>query len=73
MHNLKSIALKKRRNLDTISMATDAEILNATSTGWVGARIPNEEETFTLEQVMRAPYNLCHVKWDGRCVFRMRF
>jgi hypothetical protein len=66
MRHLKSITLKRRRNLVAIPAPTDAEDLHAASTGWIGARIPNDESTYTLEEVTAAPYNLRHVQWDGR-------
>ena len=63
---LKSATLKKRMNLEAIPTPTDAEELKATSTGWTGARVPTEKEAFTLEEVTSVPYNLRHVRWDGR-------
>ncbi|KIM72526.1 hypothetical protein PILCRDRAFT_16057, partial [Piloderma croceum F 1598] len=66
MCHLKSIALKRRKRLEAIPTPTDAEDLNAASTGWIGVRIPDEKRAFTLEEVTSAPYNLRHVKWDGR-------
>jgi hypothetical protein len=66
MRHLKSITLKRRRNLVAIPAPTDAEDLHAASTGWIGARILNDESTYTLEEVTAAPYNLRHVQWDGR-------
>jgi hypothetical protein len=65
MRHLKSITLKRRSNLVAIPTSTDAEDLDAASTGWIGARIPNDESTYTLEEVTGAPYNLRHVQWDG--------
>jgi hypothetical protein len=64
--HLKSIALKRRKRLEAIPTPTDAEDLNAASTGWIGVRIPDEKRALTLEEVTSAPYNLRHVKWDGR-------
>jgi hypothetical protein len=48
----------------------NTEELSATSTGWTGTRIAKEMETYTLEEVKRAPYNLRHVQWDGKYVFK---
>jgi hypothetical protein len=59
--HLKSVALKKRKNLEPISTPIDSESLSAASSGWVGVRIPNEQGTFALEEVTKAPYNLCHI------------
>jgi hypothetical protein len=64
--HLKSVALKKRTKLEPIPTSIDSESLNAASTGWVGVRIPNEQGTFTLEEVRKAPYSLRHIQWDGR-------
>jgi hypothetical protein len=72
MRQLKSIALKKKKNLEAIATPADAEELHAASTGWIGARIPNDERTFTLEEVKKAPYNLRHIQWDGRYVSHNR-
>jgi hypothetical protein len=66
MHHLKSMTLKRRRNLVAIPTPTNAEDLDAASMGWIGARILNDELTYTLEEVTSAPYNLCHVQWDRR-------
>ena len=72
MRQLKSIALKKKKNPEAIATPTNAEELRAASTGWIGARIPNDERTFTLEEVKTAPYNLRHIQWDGRYVSHNR-
>jgi hypothetical protein len=63
---LKSIARKKRTNLEAIHTPTYAEGLNATSTGWTGVRVASEKKSFTLEEVTNAPYNLRHIHWDGK-------
>jgi hypothetical protein len=68
LRQLKSIALKKRKGLEAIQIPADAEEFCAASTGWIGAKVPNDERTFKLEEVTGAPYNLRHVQWDGRYV-----
>jgi hypothetical protein len=68
--HLKSAAQKKRTNLEALLTPTDVEEMSATSTGWTGMRIAKETDTYTLEEVAKAPYNLRHVQWDGRCVFK---
>lgn len=67
---LKSVAKKKRMNLEALPIPMNTEELSATSTGWTGTRIAKETETYTLEEVKRAPYNLRHVQWDGKYVFK---
>jgi hypothetical protein len=63
---LKSVAIKKRTNLEALPAPMNAEELSATSAGWTGARITKETNTYTLDEVKGAPYNLRHVQWDGR-------
>jgi hypothetical protein len=63
---VKNVALKRLENMNALQVDRAAEDLGAASTGWIGGRIPSDRSSFTLEEVTQAPYNLRHVRWDGR-------
>jgi hypothetical protein len=63
---VKSVTLKRSENMEALQVDSNAKDFNAASTGWIGGRIPNSTATHTLEEVTQAPYNLHHVKWDGK-------
>jgi hypothetical protein len=64
--SLKCVTLKRRENMEALQVDKDTVDLNVASTGWIGGRIPNDDSSFTLDDVTKAPYHLHHVKWDGK-------
>jgi len=63
--DLKTVTLKRRRDVDALSVDVATENLGAASSGWVGGRVPTGKETYTIDKVTKPPFNLHHVLWDG--------
>jgi hypothetical protein len=65
---LKTVTIKRRQDMQAIQADLVTEDLSATSSGWLGGRVPTDKASHTLDEVTKTPYNLRHVKWDGRYV-----
>ena len=60
---LKTVTLKRRRNITPLEVDLATEELGAASSGWIGGRVPTDKTAYTLEEVTKAPHNLRHVQW----------